>query len=67
MPFHFEETRFETPVYQWDSSWGGAVRSKAAEQQQQQLQQQPRIFDQLTPSTYAGMKYAGMDKSLPPI
>ena len=40
-----------------------AVRSQATEQQQRQ---RPRMFDQ-APSTCAGMKYAGMDKSLPPI
>ena len=39
------------------------VRSQAAEQQQRQ---QPKIFDQ-APSTCAGMKYAGMVKSLPPM
>ena len=38
-----------------------AVRSKAVEQQQQL-----RTFDQ-APSTCTGMKYAGMDKSLPSI
>ena len=30
------------------------------------INKQPRIFDQ-APSTCAGMKYAGMNKSLPPI
>ena len=33
---------------------------------EQQQRQQPRIFDQAQ-SKCAGMKYAGMDKSFPPI